>query len=158
MDDLRRHDVRVRFIGMRHRVPAQLQKLMAMLEDATRECEGLNLTIAIDYGARDELTRAVQAISRRVASGELSAEAIDEAVLSQALDTRDLPDPDFIIRTSGEQRVSNFLLWQGAYAEYWFPKTVWPDFSADAFAQAIDAYRSRQRRFGQVGPVPAVAR
>ena len=149
-NDLRRNDVRVRFIGMRHRVPAQLRDLMEMLETRTAACRGLNLTIALDYGGRDELTRAVRRLSQEVAEGRLTAAAIDEAALSAALDTRALPDPDFIIRTSGELRVSNFLLWQGVYAEYDFPETAWPEFTVGALAEAVDAYHARQRRFGQV--------
>ena len=128
-EGLRRNDVRVRFIGMRHRVPAQLRELMEMLEARTADCRGLNLTIAIDYGGRDELTRAVRRLSHEVAEGRLAAAAIDEAAVATALDTRALPDPDFIIRTSGELRISNFLLWQGVYAEYDFPATAWPDFT-----------------------------
>ncbi len=155
MDDLRAHDVKVRFIGMRHRVPAHLRKLMRLLEEKTEGCAGLRLSIAIDYGGRDELTRAVRAISDRVARGDLATAAISEGVLSGALDTRDLPDPDLIIRTSGECRVSNFLLWQSTYAEYDFRRTSWPDFTTTEFSEAIDGFRRRQRRFGQV--VPALA-
>jgi undecaprenyl diphosphate synthase len=151
-EGLRRHDVRVRFIGMRHRVPERLRELMELLEDRTRECSGLNLTIAIDYGGRDELTRAVQAVSRQVEAGLLPPNAISETVLEAALDTRGLPDPDLIIRTSGEFRISNFLLWQGTYAEYDFPLTAWPDFTETHFAEAIEAFRGRQRRFGRVEP------
>ncbi len=150
MDGLQRHDVRVRFIGMRHRVPARLRELMEALEWRTRECRGLNLSIAIDYGGRDELTRAVRLLSEQVASGALPPAAISEAVLAAALDTDGLPDPDFIIRTSGEQRISNFLLWQGAYAEYDFPDLAWPDFTVAAFAEALEGYRLRSRRFGVV--------
>ena len=156
-EGLRRHDVRVRFLGMRHRVPPRLRELMETLEMHTRDCHGLNLSIAIDYGGRDELTRAVRALSRRVEAGTLPPAAISEAVLGAALDTRELPDPDFIIRTSGEMRISNFLLWQGAYAEYDFPVTAWPDFGAGHFAEAIEAFRQRRRRFGTVEPVPALA-
>jgi len=157
-NDLRRNDVRVRFIGMRHRVPAQLRDLMEMLETRTAACRGLNLTIALDYGGRDELTRAVRQLSHDVADGRLAAAALDEAALSAALDTRDLPDPDFIIRTSGELRISNFLLWQGVYAEYDFPETAWPDFTVDSLAGAIDAYQARQRRFGQLAqPARAIS-
>lgn len=149
-EGLRRNDVRVRFIGMRHRVPVQLRDLMRMLETRTAGCRGLTLTIAIDYGGRDELTRAMRHLSGEVAAGRLEPGAIDETALSQALDTRGLPDPDFIIRTSGERRVSNFLLWQSVYAEYAFPATAWPDFTASHLAAAVDAFRNRDRRFGQI--------
>jgi undecaprenyl diphosphate synthase len=150
MEGLRRNDVRVRFIGMRHRVPERLQALMEALERKTRDCKGLTLSIAIDYGGRDELTRAVRALSGEVAAGVLPPEAISEAVVGAALDTRGLPDPDFIIRTSGELRVSNFLLWQGVYAEYDFPEIAWPDFTVGHFAAAVEGYRLRRRRFGAV--------
>jgi undecaprenyl diphosphate synthase len=149
-EGLRRNDVRVRFIGMRHRVPAELRALMETLEACTRDCRGLNLTIAIDYGGRDELTRAVRLLSHNVARGCLRVAAIDEAALSAALDTGGLPDPDFIVRTSGELRISNFLLWQGVYAEYDFPATAWPDFTVATLAAVVDAYQARHRRFGAV--------
>ncbi len=148
MAGLERNDVRVRFIGMRHRVPPRLSELMTALERRTRNCRGLNLSIAIDYGGRDELTRAVKALSREVEAGRLPPAAISEATFAGALDTRGLPDPDFIIRTSGELRISNFLLWQGIYAEYDFPATAWPDFTAEHFRVAVDRFRVRQRRFG----------
>ena len=148
MDGLRRNNVEVRFIGMRHRVPTRLRALMDTLETRTRGCRGLSLTIAIDYGGRDELTRAVRALSHDVEAGRLPLAGISEAAIAGALDTRGIPDPDLIIRTSGEVRISNFLLWQGTYAEYAFPTTAWPDFTAAHFAAAVDAFRQRQRRFG----------
>jgi undecaprenyl diphosphate synthase len=151
MEDLAASDVRVRFIGMRHRVPARLQALMAELEARTRDCLGLQLTIALDYGGRDELTRAVRGLAQAVAEGRLEAQGISEPVLASALDTRDLPDPDLIIRTSGELRVSNFLLWQSAYAEYDFAPVAWPDFTSRHFAETIEGFHSRERRFGGSG-------
>ncbi len=156
MDGLRRKDVRVRFIGMRHRVPPRLRALMAALEERTRGCRGLNLSIAIDYGGRDELTRAVRALSCEVEAGRLSPATISDVTIAEALDTRELPDPDLIIRTSGELRISNFLLWQGAYAEYDFPQTAWPDFSAEHFAAAVDGFRLRRRRFGALPALKAL--
>ena len=160
MEGLRRHDVRVRFLGMRHRVPAGLRLLMEELESRTRHCRGLNLSIALDYGGRDELTRAVRAVSREVEIGGLRPEAICEATLAAKLDTRELPDPDLIIRTSGELRISNFLLWQGTYAEYDFPAASWPDFTAGTLATAVEGFQLRRRRFGQIDvavPAPAVS-
>ena len=148
-DGLLRNDVRVRFIGMRDRIPAQLRQLMEMLERHTAGCRGLNLTIAIDYGGRDELARAARRLAHEVAAGRRAASELDEAAIGAALDTRGLPDPDLIIRTSGEMRVSNFLLWQAVYAEYAFPATAWPDFSPGHLATAIDAFHARQRRFGR---------
>lgn len=150
MEGLRRNDVRVRFIGLRHRIPPRLRELMELLEDRTRDCRGLNLSIAIDYGGRDELTRAVGALSRQVAAGALEPAAIAAAMLERELDTCGLPDPDLIIRTSGELRISNFLLWQGSYAEYDFPETAWPDFSVEHMAAAIERFRQRNRRFGAI--------
>jgi undecaprenyl diphosphate synthase len=159
MDGLRRNNVRVRFIGMRHRVPPRLSELMAALEARTRDCRGLNLSIAIDYGGRDELTRAVRTLSRAVEEGRLPPAEISETAFAAALDTRGLPDPDFIIRTSGELRISNFLLWQGAYAEYDFLRVAWPDFTAGDFRAAVEGFRLRQRRFGGTDLAePAAAR
>ncbi len=158
MDGLRRHDVRVRFIGMRHRVPPHLRALMEALEAATRGCRGLELSIAIDYGGRDELTRAVRGLSARVAAGALAPEAIAEETLGAALDTGALPDPDLIVRTSGELRISNFLLWQAAYAEYEFVPVPWPDFSVDELARVVDGFRLRDRRYGAIEPAPATSR
>jgi len=157
MEDLRAHDVRVRFIGMRHRISPRLRALMTRLEARTRDCRGLNLTIAIDYGGRDEVTRAVRSLSGRVGDGTLPPEAIDERAIGRALDTVELPDPDFILRTSGEMRISNFLLWQSAYAEYAFLPKAWPDFTPEDLAAAVTAYGARQRRFGDVA-LPAAAR
>ena len=158
MAGLRRNEVRVRFLGMRHRLPPSLRDLMMRLEDETRACHGLNLSIAIDYGGRDELTRAVRELSNQVAAGTLPPSAICETRLAQALDTRDLPDPDLIIRTSGEVRISNFLLWQGAYAEYDFPAVAWPDFTVDHFGELIAAHRARRLSVDVPPPPAAVAR
>lgn len=153
---LAEHDVRVRFIGMRHRVPASLGRLMTEMEARTAHCRGLRLSIAIDYGGRDELTRAVRSLAGRVAAGEIAPEDIGEDTIAAALDTRTLPDPDLVIRTSGERRISNFLLWQTVYAEFDFPETAWPDFTVRHFAEAVERFRVRERRFGGVeGIAPA---
>jgi undecaprenyl diphosphate synthase len=151
-EDLRAHDVRVRFIGMRHRLPASLVDLMGMMEARTAGCRGLSLTIAIDYGGRDEIERALRGVAASVAEGRLDPLELDEAALASRLDSAGLPDPDLIIRTSGEQRVSNFLLWQGTYAEYAFPLVPWPEFDESAFAGALAEYRARERRYGDVTP------
>jgi undecaprenyl diphosphate synthase len=156
MDDLVASDVRVRFIGMRDRISPRLRALMEELEARTGGCRGLQLTLAIDYGGRDELTRAVRGLATEVAAGRLDASEISEALLGRALDTRELPDPDFIIRTSGELRVSNFLLWQSVYAEYEFPAVAWPDFSRHTLAEAVGGFRSRERRFGRAGTLDLV--
>jgi undecaprenyl diphosphate synthase len=156
-EDLRAHDVRVRFIGMRHRLPETLQALMAIMETRTAACQGLRLTIAIDYGGRDEIARAVKGLAAAVAAGDLDPAAIDEAVIERRLDTAGACDPDLIIRTSGEHRVSNFLLWQGVYAEYAFPLVPWPEFDERAFAAAIADFGARERRFGTVAARVGVA-
>ncbi len=155
MQGLADNDVRVRFIGMRHRVPVRLQTLMAELERRTAHCRGLNLAIAIDYGGRDELTRALRAIAGDVAAGDLAPQAVTAGTISAALDTRGMPDPDLIIRTSGERRVSNFLLWQGVYAEYDFPDVAWPDFSTAHLAKALAGFHRRSPRFGEAAPAAA---
>jgi undecaprenyl diphosphate synthase len=149
-EDLRDHDVRVRFIGMRHRLPVHLQTLMEMMEARTAACRGLRLDIAIDYGGRDEIARAVHGLAEAVAAGSVDPGAIDEDGLAARLDTAGAPDPDLIIRTSGEHRVSNFLLWQGVYAEYAFPEIAWPEFDEAAFAGVVQAFAGRERRFGAI--------
>ena len=145
---LRAENVRVRFIGDRMQLDPKLVRLMDNLEDRTKDCTRVNLTIAINYGSRDEVDRAIKSLARDVKAGQLDPERIDEQTLTRYLDTCVLPDPDLVIRTSGEARVSNFLLWQSAYAEYEFSETLWPDYSAAEFAKSIDRCKSRDRRFG----------
>jgi undecaprenyl diphosphate synthase len=150
LNGLRAEGVRVRFVGMRHRLPPKLQTLMARLEDATHGCDRLHLTIAIDYGGRDEIARAIRDLADGVAAGRFRPEDLCERHFGAALDTAGLPDPDFIVRTSGEQRVSNFLLWQGVYAEYSFPSLPWPEFTLAHLREEVAAFRARDRRFGEV--------
>jgi len=119
-------------------------------EETTRECTGTNLTIALNYGGRDEVARATKRLARDVRDGKLDPESVDEETLPRYLDTCVLPDPDLVIRTSGEARVSNFLLWQSAYAEYEFIDTLWPDFTREEFGRLVGAYGKRERRFGAV--------
>jgi undecaprenyl diphosphate synthase len=138
--------VRMRFIGDRARLEPKLQKLMAGIEAHTLHCTTLHLTVALNYGGRDEITRAVRAI----ASAGVASADITEAMIAAHLDTADLPDPDLIIRTSGETRTSNFLAWQTAYSEYEFTQTLWPDFTTQEFAQIVARLALRQRRFGGV--------
>lgn len=140
--------VRVRFIGDRTRLDDKLIKMMAGLEEKTAKNEVLNLTVAINYGGRDELSRAMRMIAEDAAEGRISPSDVTEESMGFYLDTRYLPDPDLVIRTSGETRISNFLLWQSAYAEYEFLPTLWPDFTADIFAGIIDEYSGRERRYG----------
>lgn len=149
-EKLREAGVRVRFIGSRDRLDPAIQELMAGIEAKTRECELLTLTVAINYGGRDEIARAAKRLAEDVAAGRLAVEDADEAALAARLDTADMPDPDLIIRTSGETRTSNFLLWQSAYAEYEFTPTLWPDFTPEELAAIIDRFSRRERRFGGV--------
>lgn len=151
-DRLAAEGVRMRFIGDRSRLDPKLQRLMAGIEDRTAGLSLLNLTVAINYGGRNELLRATRKLAEKVARGELLPDAIEEATLDGFLDTHDLPDPDLVIRTSGETRISNYLLWQSAYAEYEFTPTLWPDFSAAELAAIIERYAGRERRFGAAAP------
>lgn len=140
----------VRFIGDRLRLDPKLVKLMDDLEEATAGNDVLNLTIAINYGGRDEVARATKRLAMDVAAGTLSPDDVDEETLPKYLDTRVLPDPDLVIRTSGEARISNFLLWQSAYSEYEFVDTLWPDFTDEEFQKVVGAFGKRKRRFGAV--------
>ncbi|MEM7470150.1 MAG: polyprenyl diphosphate synthase [Pseudomonadota bacterium] len=141
---------RVRFIGEREKLDEKLQKLMDYLEKLTEDNDETHLTIALNYGARDEVTRATQRLAVEIAEKRLKPEQVNTEVLSSFLDTCMLPDPDLVIRTSGEARISNFLLWQSAYAEYEFIDTLWPDFSPDVFADVVGRFSNRDRRFGAV--------
>lgn len=143
-------NVCVRFIGDRQRLDAKLQSLMDEAESITAHCTGMNLTIALNYGGRDEVSRATQRIALDVAAGRLRPEDVDVETLPRYLDTCVVPDPDLVIRTSGEARISNFLLWQSAYAEYEFIDTLWPDFTREIFANVLAQYGARDRRFGTV--------
>ncbi len=147
---LQRLGARVRFIGDRAKLDKKLQKLMQYLEDLTAENDHVHLTIALNYGSRDEVTRATQRLAVEIAEGRLSPDQVDSETLATFLDTYVLPDPDLVIRTSGEARISNFLLWQSAYAEYEFIDTQWPDFTPDVFEAVVRRYGKRERRFGAV--------
>lgn len=149
-DRLAAEGVRMRFIGDRTRLDPKLQRLMAGIEARTAGLSHLNLTVAINYGGRDELARAMRRIGIEVAEGKLAADAITDAVISAHLDTAGLPDPDLVIRTSGETRTSNFLSWQSAYAEFEFTPTLWPDFTPDDLAKIVARFGNRDRRFGGV--------
>ena len=142
--------VRVRFIGDRVRLNSKLVELMDNLEIMTSSNDQVHLTIALNYGGRDEVARATKRLAQDVANGQLDPETVDEETLPRYLDTYVLPDPDLVIRTSGEARISNFLLWQSAYSEYEFIDTLWPDFSAEEFSKLTSKYGSRDRRFGAV--------
>ncbi len=140
--------VRLRFIGGRDRLDKKLQKLMAGIEERTKDNDRLHLTVAINYGGRDELARVARRVAEDVASGKLKPEEVGEEAVEARLDTHDLPDPDLVIRTSGEMRTSNYLLWQSAYAEYEFTDTLWPDFTAEELARILDRFTARDRRYG----------
>ena len=147
---LKDEGVRVRFIGDRVRLDDKLVGLMDELELLTSDNDKVHLTIALNYGGRDEVSRATKRLAQDVAAGRLDPKKVDEETLTKYLDTYVLPDPDLVIRTSGEARISNFLLWQSAYAEYEFIDTLWPDFSPEIFAGLVQHYGLRERRFGGV--------
>ena len=143
-----RNNVRIRVIGDKSRLDKDLQDSIANLEKETASNTGIGFQIAINYGSRDEIVRAVQAAAQKVSSGELRPEDITEAAISDSLDTAGIPDPDLLIRTGGEQRISNFLLWQTAYSELYFCDAAWPDFNKNELEKAVDAYNNRELRYG----------
>ncbi len=145
-----RNNMKVHIIGDRTRLAPDINDAIDKLEDATKDNTGLKFTIALNYGGRDEIKRAVQAIAGEVKSGTVDIEDITEDMISSHLDTRDLPDPDLLIRTSGEIRTSNFLPWQLAYSEFYFTDVLWPDMKREDFIDAIRYYNGRERRFGGV--------
>lgn len=151
IDKLHKNNIRLRFIGDRTAFDSALQQKMTEGELKTQHNRALTLVIAANYGGRWDMTQACKIVSQRVASGELSPCAINETILNQHLCLADLPEPDLFIRTGGEQRVSNFMLWQLAYTELYFTQTLWPDFNQAALQEAITSFKSRQRRFGHTG-------
>ncbi|MCJ7543993.1 MAG: isoprenyl transferase [Phycisphaerae bacterium] len=142
------HNIRLRHIGRREGLPASVLRELDASTAASASNTGMVLCLALNYGARAEITDAVRRIARKVAEGKLAPEAIDEAAISAALDTAGLPDPDLLIRTSGELRLSNFLLWQLSYGEFYVTDVFWPDFDEAEFRKALIAYAHRHRRFG----------
>jgi undecaprenyl diphosphate synthase len=146
--DLHKNNIRVRVIGERDDLDPDIRRLLQEAEDLTRGNDGFTLVVAFNYGARQEIARAARRLVIEVAEGRLAASAITPELLSRHLDAPDIPDPDVIIRTSGEQRLSNFLLWQSAYSELVFVPINWPDFDRAALEGAIAEYRRRERRFG----------
>lgn len=140
-----------RFAGDLSGLSPQVQKIIREVKELTPEKPRMQLVILLNYGGRDEIIRAVRKLAKSVADGELKAEQLNEAHLSQQLDLPDLPDPDLIIRTGGELRLSNFWLWQSAYSELYFTNTLWPDFSGSDLDEALRAYAGRKRRFGALG-------
>jgi len=151
VDELHGNDVCLRFIGDRSAFKAELQAGMQRAEVLTAGNSGLKLNVAVNYGGRWDFVETVRKIAREVAEGRLSPGAIDEFVVDQRFSMEDSPDPDLLIRTGGEKRLSNFLLWQSAYTELYFTETLWPDFDRDHLETAIEDFNRRQRRFGSVG-------
>lgn len=145
-----KNNMRVRVIGDTTKLSEKFQNQIKELESASAHNDGLNLQIAINYGSRDEITRAVRTLAEDVKEGKLMPEEVNEACIERYLDTHDIPDPDLLIRTSGEQRLSNYLLWQLAYTEFYFTDVPWPDFSKQELEKAIEQYNRRDRRYGGV--------
>ncbi|MCA1366021.1 isoprenyl transferase [Ensifer aridi] len=154
--DLHRENVRIRVIGDRTNLNGDILPLLIEAEEMTSANTGITLVIAFNYGARDELARAMRRLAEEVAAGQLRPGEINVERIAATLDTAGIPDPDLILRTSGEERLSNFLLWQGAYSELLFIPELWPDFTRETFLAAIEKYSSRERRFGGL-PQPTLA-
>ena len=148
--ELKKQGVRVRIIGEKERFSSRVLELIDQIEESTMEGDKLTLVLAFNYSARREIMLATQQIARRVAEGELRWENVSEKTIEESLMTRSIPDPDLIIRTSGECRLSNFLLWQASYAEFYFPEVLWPDFDEKEFAKALEVFAKRDRRYGLV--------
>lgn len=144
-------NIRLRVIGQRDRLPEFARQAIEEVEKVTSSNDSMQLLIAVSYGSREEIVQAIRTIARQAVLGAIDPEQIDEEMVSDLLWTRGVPDPDLVIRTSGELRVSNFLLWQIAYAELYVDDLMWPDFREEAFHHALDVYAGRERRFGLVG-------
>ncbi len=142
--------MRVRVLGDKTALDADIRTRIAELEEATKNNDGLNFQIALNYGSRDEMVRAIRALAGDCKEGKVEVDDIGESLFEQYLDTHDIPDPDLMIRTSGEQRLSNYLLWQLAYSEFYFTDVLWPDFTKEELVKAIEYYNHRDRRFGGV--------
>lgn len=145
-----KNNVRLQIIGNRTEFDQDIQDMIQEVEEKTADNTGMTLVIALNYGGRKDIVKACQDISRKVASGDLTPESIDEDIFSAHLYTKDIPDPDLLIRSSGEYRISNYLLWQLAYSEFVFSNKLWPDFNEDDLEDAIKQYQSRNRRFGAI--------
>jgi undecaprenyl diphosphate synthase len=148
--ELLKNGIRLHVIGRRERLPENVQKALAAAVNDTRHNSALQLNLALSYGGRDEITRAAQSLAAEVQAGRMRPADITEELLSARLDTAGIPDPDLLIRTGGDMRVSNFLLWQLAYTEIFVTPTLWPDFTPELFQQILNDFQSRERRFGRV--------
>ena len=151
VEELHRNKVKLEFVGDRSRLNTSLARMMADAERATADNDGLHLIVAVAYGGRWDIVEAARHCAKRAADGEIEAESIDEAMLAGEMQLGGIPDPDLLIRTGGEQRVSNFLLWNFAYSELWFCDTLWPDFREKDLDLAVDFFARRQRRYGHTG-------
>jgi undecaprenyl diphosphate synthase len=151
-EELLANNIRLRTIGETHRLPNEVRRSLEEVISQTRHNDGLNLILALSYGGRSEIIHAVREVAAATAAGKTLPSAIDDDLLASKLFTRDIPDPDLLIRTSGELRLSNFLLWQLAYAELHFTPTLWPDFGKEEFIQILADFQRRERRFGKVDP------
>lgn len=146
----KKNNMAVRVLGDISRLDERMQEKIRKLEESSADYDGLHLQIAINYGSRDEIVRAIRKLGRDVEAGKIAPDQISEETFSSYLDTAGLPDPDLLIRTSGEERLSNFLLWQLAYAEFYFTDVPWPDFHEEDLRRAVEAYNQRDRRYGKV--------
>ena len=150
LQELQKNNVRIRFIGERDMLDADIVAAMEKLEAETAVNDGLTLCIALSYGSRQEIVNAAKKAAALVQKGDMSVEDIDVKLFSDMLYTKDIPDPDLLIRTSGEQRLSNYLLWQLAYTEFYFTPTFWPDFNKNELTDIINDFKTRERRYGKV--------
>lgn len=148
LNQLHKNNIRIRIIGERSRLAPDILESLHHAETLTQHNTALHLTIALSYGSRQELVQSIRSLAEQLAAGNITTADITEECVTQALYTHDLPDPDLLIRTGGEQRLSNFLLWQSAYTEFYFTETLWPDFDHEHLKRAIEAFQSRERRFG----------
>lgn len=146
----RKNNMKVRVLGDPEALDSDLRRSLKELEESSKGNTGLNFQIAINYGSRDEMVRAIRRLAQDCMEGEVRPEDIDERLFASYLDTREVPDPDLLIRTSGEQRLSNYLLWQLAYTEFYFTPVAWPDFTKEELVKAVEAYNHRDRRYGRV--------
>lgn len=148
--EMHEKNVRIRFIGRVDALTPELIRRMRHAQELMKDNTGVQFCVAVNYGGQDEICRAVQGLAKKVQAGEISPEDITPEAFQEALDTKDLPPVDLVIRTSGDMRLSNFLLWQAAYAEFWFTETNWPDFKPECFLEALRDYAKRERRFGGI--------
>lgn len=150
LDELISLNIRIRIIGDIENLPEDVRIAIKKVVESSAKCTGLNLNLALNYSSRWEITNAMKKIAEKVKKGEIDTNNIDENLISEHLQTAGIPDPDYLIRTSGEYRISNFLLWQMTYTEMYFTKTLWPDFKREELKKAIEEYQKRERRFGKI--------